>query len=63
MAVTIKSDIVYNVTKALFNNFDNFKTLHPVFTALNIKNSVTEGNSAPLHPGAVRYYKEVGLLK
>ncbi|MDA9231314.1 TAXI family TRAP transporter solute-binding subunit [Rickettsiales bacterium] len=60
---SIKSDIVYNVTKALFNNFDNFKTLHPVFTALNIKNSVTEGNSAPLHPGAIRYYKEVGLLK
>jgi uncharacterized protein len=62
-AKNVKSDIVYNVTKALFNNFDNFKTLHPVFTSLNIKNSITEGNSAPLHPGAIRYFKEVGLLK
>ncbi len=58
-----KSDTVYNVTKALFNNFDNFKTLHPVFTSLKRSESIKEGNSAPLHSGAIRYYREVGLIK
>jgi TRAP transporter TAXI family solute receptor len=58
-----KSDIVYNTTKALFNNFDNFKTLHPVFTSLKRHESIRDGNSAPLHSGAIRYYKEVGLIK
>jgi TRAP transporter TAXI family solute receptor len=55
-------DVVYNVTKAVFSDFENFKTLHPVFSSLNKKESVHEGNSAPLHRGAVRYYKEAGLL-
>lgn len=59
----ISPDVVYNVTKAVFDNFDNFKTLHPVFASLTKEDSIKEGNSAPLHPGAVRYYKEAGLLK
>lgn len=58
-----KPEVVYNVTKALFANFDNFKTLHPVFTSLKKEESVNDGNSASLHEGAVRYYKESGLLK
>lgn len=56
-------EVVYNLTKAVFDNFDNFKTLHPVFASLKKEESIQEGNSAPLHPGAIRYYKEVGLLK
>ncbi len=60
---TTKSDVVYNVTKALFDNFENFKTLHPVFTALNKNKSIYDGNSAPLHDGALRYYKGVGLIE
>jgi TRAP transporter TAXI family solute receptor len=58
-----KSDVVYNVTKALFSNFDNFKTLHPVFTSLKKSESIKDGNSAPIHNGALRYYKEAGLIK
>lgn len=58
-----KSDVVYNVTKALFKNFDNFKTLHPVFTSLKRSESIKDGNSAPIHSGAIRYYKEAGLIK
>lgn len=58
-----KSDVVYNTTKALFDNFDNFKTLHPVFTSLKPHESIMQGNSAPLHPGAIRYYKENGLIR
>jgi TRAP transporter TAXI family solute receptor len=55
-------DIVYNLTKAVFDNFDNFKTLHPVFSTLKKEEMVKQGNYAPLHPGAVKYFKEAGLL-
>ena len=59
----VDDDIVYNVTKAMFENFDNFKSLHPVFASMNKKDSIKEGNSAPIHKGAIRYYKEAGLWK
>lgn len=56
------ADTVYYLTKAVFSDMENFKTLHPVFSSLNKKESIKDGNSAPLHPGAIRYYKEAGLL-
>lgn len=55
-------EVVYQVVKAVFENFDNFKTLHPVFSTLDLKKMVKEGNIAPLHKGAERYFKEKGLL-
>jgi hypothetical protein len=58
----VPDDVIYNVTKAVFSDLDNFKTLHPVFSGLNKKESIKDGNSAPLHTGAIRYYKEAGLL-
>lgn len=57
------ADVVYNITKAVFENFDNFKTLHPVFSSLKKEDMVREGNSAPLHPGALRYFKESKMIK
>lgn len=57
------NEVVYNMTKATFENFDNLKTLHPVFSSLKKESMVTEGNSAPIHPGALKYFKEAGLLK
>lgn len=57
------ADVVYNMTKAVFENFDNLKTLHPVFSSLKKESMVKEGNSAPIHPGAMKYFKEAGLLK
>lgn len=56
-------DVVYNITKATIENFDNFKTLHPVFSSLKKEEMVRDGNSAPIHPGALKYFKEVKLLK
>ncbi len=56
-------DVVYNVTKAAFENFDNFKTLHPVFSSLKKEEMVKEGNSAPIHSGAMKYLKEAKLIK
>jgi TRAP transporter TAXI family solute receptor len=56
-------EIVYTVTKAVFENFDDFKKLHPAFENLKKEEMVKDGLSAPLHPGAEKYYKEAGLLK
>ncbi len=58
----LDDDIVYEVVKAVFDNFDNFKTTHPILSTLNKQQMITNGLSAPLHNGAVRYYKEAGLL-
>lgn len=54
---------VYQLTKSVFENFESFKTLHFVFATLDKERMVTTGLIAPLHPGAARYYREVGLLK
>jgi hypothetical protein len=54
---------VYQLTKAVFDNFDSFKTLHFVFATLDKDRMVSSGLIAPLHPGALRYYREVGLIK
>ncbi len=56
-------EVVYNVTKAVFDNFDNFKTLHPVFSSLKKEELVKEGSSAPIHPGALKYFREKKLIK
>ncbi len=55
-------DTVYALVKAVFENFDEFKKLHPAFTNLDPKKMVKDGLSAPLHPGAVKYYKEKGWM-
>ncbi len=56
-------ETVYQLTKSVFENFDSFKTLHFVFSTLDRDKMVSTGIIAPFHPGALRYYKEVGLVK
>ena len=56
-------DLVYQVVKAVFDNFDEFKKLHPALANLTPENMVKDGNSAPLHEGALRYYREKGWVK
>jgi TRAP transporter TAXI family solute receptor len=58
----VSEEIVYAITKEVFENFEEFKALHPSYTGLT-KESMLEGLSAPLHPGALKYYKEAGLDK
>jgi TRAP transporter TAXI family solute receptor len=53
---------VYWVVKSVFDNFDDFKQLHPAFANLDKREMVKDGLSAPIHPGAMKYYKEVGLM-
>ncbi len=57
------ADTVYAVTKAVFDNFDEFKKLHPALAHLTPESMVKDGLSAPLHEGAARYYKEKGWIK
>jgi TRAP transporter TAXI family solute receptor len=56
------ADTIYEVVKAVFDNFDRFKKLHPAFANLDPKEMIKAGLSAPLHDGAVRYYKEKGWM-
>ena len=58
----VPDETVYIVTKAVFDNFDEFKKLHPAFANLDPARMVKEGLSAPLHPGAMKYYKEKGWM-
>ena len=54
---------VYAVVKAVFDNFEEFKKLHPALANLEAEDMVKNGLSAPLHEGAARYYKEKGWIK
>ena len=56
-------DTIYIVVKAVFDNFDEFKKLHPALANLKPEEMVKNGLSAPLHEGAARYYKEKGWIK
>lgn len=57
------ADTIYAITKAVFDNFDRFKKLHPAFANLKPENMIKDNLSAPLHDGAARYYTEKGWLK
>lgn len=58
----VDADRVYAVVKAVFDNFDRFKRLHPAFENLKEEEMIKNALSAPLHEGAIRYYKERGWL-
>ncbi len=58
----VADNVVYTIVKAVFDNFDQFKKLHPAFANLKETEMITDSLSAPLHPGAVKYYKERGWM-
>ena len=62
-SANVPEESVYQLVKAVFDNFDEFKSLHPAFANLDSAKMVKDGLSAPLHPGAERYYKEKGWLQ
>lgn len=64
LATTADTDpeIVYQLVKAVFDNFDRFKRLHPAFADLEAKDMIRVGLTAPLHEGAERFYKKKGWL-
>jgi hypothetical protein len=56
----VPENVVYAITKEVFDNFEDFKKLHPAYVVLT-KANMLEGQSAPIHAGAEKYYKEAGL--
>ncbi len=61
-STNVPEEVIYNVVKAVFENFDQFKKLHPAFKVLKKEEMIKDGLSAPLHDGAAKYYKEAGLM-
>ncbi|TFH86325.1 TAXI family TRAP transporter solute-binding subunit [Billgrantia azerbaijanica] len=59
----LDEEIVYETVKAVFENFDRFKRLHPAFENLEEEDMISQGLTAPLHEGAARYYRERGWIE
>ena len=59
----VPADTVYALVKGVFDNFDEFRRLHPAFAALDAQAMIRNGLSAPLHEGAERYYRERGWIR
>ncbi|MFK5882495.1 MAG: TAXI family TRAP transporter solute-binding subunit [Sulfurospirillum sp.] len=57
----ISDKVVYTVTKTILDNFAAFKKLHPAYKTIT-KKSLLDGLSIPQHPGAIKAFKEAGLL-
>ena len=58
----VPDDVVYEVTRAVFENLDDFRKLHPAFANLDPSEMIKNGLSAPIHNGAAKYYKEKGWM-
>jgi len=59
----LSEEAAYQLVKSIFENHDEFIQLHPAFRELKPDSMVVNSITAPLHRGAIRYYKEVGLVK
>ena len=59
----VSEKAVYTVVKSVFENFDDFKGLHPAFGVLKAEEMIKDGLSAPLHDGAAKYYREKGWME
>ena len=59
----VPEDVVYIVAKSVMENIDDFRGLHPAFANLEPAQMVADGLSAPLHDGAAKAYKELGLME
>ena len=62
-SANVSDDAVYALVSGVFENFDAFKKLHPAFANLKPEEMIADGLSAPLHPGAAKYYKEKGWIE
>ncbi len=58
----VPEDLIYLLTREVFENLENLTTLHPALAGLTQENML-QGLSAPLHPGAEKYFREVGLIE
>lgn len=61
-SLQVSDTMTYEVTRAVFDNLDAFRRLHPAFDTLSVADMVDLSDRAPIHPGALRYYRERGWL-
>ena len=54
---------VYHLTRAVFESFSTFQGMHPAFAVLEPESMIRQGLSAPMHEGALRYYREAGMIQ
>ncbi len=54
-------DTAYAIVQAVFGNFDRFKRLHPALRQLRTRDMISDGDTAPMHPGAIRKFNEIGM--
>jgi len=59
----VPDDVVYTIVSTVFDNFERFKSLHPAFANLQPEDMISKGLSAPIHEGALRYYREQGWVE
>ena len=62
-SIDVSEDVVYVLAKSVLENLGDFKRLHPAFSVLTAEEMVSDALFAPLHPGALRAYRELGLLE
>ncbi|MCH8465710.1 MAG: TAXI family TRAP transporter solute-binding subunit [Roseinatronobacter sp.] len=60
-SAAVSEEVVYQVTRAIFENLDQFTALHPALGNLDPAEMASDGLSAPLHDGAARFFSEAGL--
>lgn len=58
----VSVESVYQLVKSVFEHLDGFRRSHPSLARLTPRGMIDNGLTAPLHPGARRYYEEAGLL-
>lgn len=58
----VPEDLVYEMTKVFYDNLDSLQSTHSVIQTVSIENAL-EGMPVPVHPGAERYFKEVGIIQ
>ncbi|MSP67449.1 MAG: TAXI family TRAP transporter solute-binding subunit [Alphaproteobacteria bacterium] len=63
LSETVPEEVGYFLTKAVFDNFEEFKKQAITYASITREWSAREGQAVPYHPGSLRYFKEVGLVK
>jgi TRAP transporter TAXI family solute receptor len=58
----VDTKVVYEFTKAVFENLNTFKNMHPALANLKAGNMIKQGLNAPIHRGAKKYFKEADLM-
>ena len=59
----MSEEVVYEMVKAVFDNIETFRELHPAFSNVDPAKMASEGLSAPIHAGAIKYYREKGIIE